>query len=84
MVRDDKFVEYRQFFITTLKQSGISFGIHFSQTKNRIDIHFWNKIYHIGKVPIYKIKTKTGERLIAVSDYFHSKTEEIERKYLGI
>ncbi len=80
-----EFIEYRKFFKTEFKDCGFSLGIHFSQTKKRVDIHFLNNVYSFGKVPIYEIKVnKETKKLIATSDYYHNKTEDYKRKYLGI
>lgn len=71
-----QFIGYKRFNIHKFKSNcGFSLGIHLSQTKKRIDIHFLDYIISLGKVPIYKFG-KEGKRL-AVSDTYHERIEEV-------
>lgn len=67
-----KFSCYKFFNCHKLSKSGISFGIHFSQTCKRVDVHLFNYILSIGKIPMYVFGK---DRQFAVSDSFHETTQ---------
>jgi hypothetical protein len=68
-MRIEKFVGYKRFNIHKFRESGWSFGIHFSQTLKRVDIHLFCWIISFGKIPIHRFSK--GD--FAVSDSYHQK-----------
>ena len=63
-----KFFKYTSCNVYRMTHSGVSFGLHISQTKKRFDLHFLNYIFSFGKIPIYEFGKG---KFFAVSDSYH-------------